>query len=157
MSLHVLPQVASALAAANRTMAVWDESFASWGFAGTPALPKGSVLFVWQAPELIANMTAAGYSVVAVPWEHWYLDCGLGTPDSDNWWVCFRQRWCFLPCRASACAARRAPRCRRGCLGWSVSNARPFSCSQVQPAEGLDCHVQLRSPGDPHRRLRRCR
>jgi len=54
------PQVASTLAASNKTMGVWDESFAVWNFSGTPALPQGSVLFAWTNPELAAAMTDAG-------------------------------------------------------------------------------------------------
>lgn len=64
-------QVAAAVTGANRTFAVWDESYGDWPFAGTPALPNGSVLFVWQHQDSIANMTRDGYNVVAVPSASW--------------------------------------------------------------------------------------
>lgn len=57
--LPVLAQVAAAVTGEGRQWAVWDESFSTWGFAGTPALPKGTVLLNWQAPDQASEAAAA--------------------------------------------------------------------------------------------------
>lgn len=66
-----VPQVAAAVNGAGRTWGVWEESFSNWGFAGTPALPNGSVLFTWLGSENINNATRAGYDVIATPYQSW--------------------------------------------------------------------------------------
>ncbi|PRW50867.1 glycoside hydrolase family 20 isoform A [Chlorella sorokiniana] len=78
-------EVAATVAGAQRQWAVYDESFVDWKLNGTDALPKGTILFVWEYEDQMPAMTAAGYDVVAMPYKHWYLDCGLGTKDKDNW------------------------------------------------------------------------
>ena len=81
-------QVAATLNAAGRTFAVWDESWGSWGLGGTAALPAGSLLFAWIINSTkIAKAAAAGYKVVAVPYQSYYLDCGLGPPGAFTWWA----------------------------------------------------------------------
>ena len=59
--------VAAAVNGAGRTLGVWDESFTAWGFAGTPMLPEGSMIFNWEAPEQTAAMTDAGCAPPALP------------------------------------------------------------------------------------------
>ncbi|KAI7846441.1 hypothetical protein COHA_000052 [Chlorella ohadii] len=80
-------KVAATVTGAGRQWAVYDESYGDWNFTGTDALPKGSLIFAWNHEDEMPAMTAAGYDVVAVPWRHWYLDCGLGTNESapNNW------------------------------------------------------------------------
>eukprot|EP00887_Chlorella_sp_A99_P002769 scaffold6.g2769.t1 len=58
---------------APRRPAVWDESFSDLGFAGTPALPRGTVLFTWAAWQRAPEMTAAGYDIVYTPYRSFYL------------------------------------------------------------------------------------
>ena len=55
-----LAQVAATINGAGRTMAVWDESYGTWNFSGTPALPRGSVLLSWLDTNNTAAMTDAG-------------------------------------------------------------------------------------------------
>lgn len=70
---------------APRRPAVWDESFSDLGFAGTPALPRGTVLFTWAAWQRAPEMTAAGYDIVYTPYRSFYLDCGMGTAHDSTW------------------------------------------------------------------------
>ncbi|EFN57917.1 hypothetical protein CHLNCDRAFT_141982 [Chlorella variabilis] len=86
-------QVAATINGAGRTMAVWDESYGTWNFSGTPALPRGSVLLSWLDTNNTAAMTDAGYNVVWMPWRRLYLDCGLGTPTSPPNWCAPLNNW----------------------------------------------------------------
>lgn len=73
----------------NRTFVVWEESYTKYNLSQTAALPKGSVLLSWATPQAIPNITETGlYDILFAPYNAWYLDCGLGTPQSGP------KSWC---------------------------------------------------------------
>lgn len=72
--------------ASSEALPCWPAALRS----GTAALPQGSVLVAWEAPELAPNMTAAGYDVIYAPYRNWYLDCGIGTNESAQ------TSWCAV-------------------------------------------------------------
>ena len=124
-------RVAAAVNGAGRTLGVWDESFTAWGFAGTPMLPEGSMIFNWEAPEQTAAMTDAGCACPAV-----MQPC------------CAR---CALLCPA-------VPRCARLCLlpafGSQQSAALRLAADQfVHAAVCISPCVQVRCGADALRRL----
>lgn len=78
--------VARAVKSANKRLVVWDESFTEFGLNGTSALPEDSVLTVWAGTDQVPNITDSN-DIILVPYQYWYLDCGIGTNASGpNMW-----------------------------------------------------------------------